>query len=166
MYGKIFNVPTTINEENKEVLAIKEIVEKCYRTTPKYERWLELYLDAQNKCGLGTYQNQTLSACLAYGYNPKERKQYLAAAVIGHKNINKYKHLAAAYYESKGITYGKMLDIFFEIMIKRKDVNMWYTIMSDMGYPTPKYVNVTNLSPQNSAYQLVMDQQLKWQNIP
>lgn len=126
-------------EEDKEIQAAQIEVAKGYYLTPKYKLWEQYFLDKKNK---ETFGNATISACLAYGFDRDDPKAYSIAGVIGHKNLKKVKDLRRKYWEAQGMTPGKLLDLYNNMMVERKDVNMLYSVGDDMGIELPDYKQV------------------------
>lgn len=136
----MINIPQLkpLNEE-QEVIEAKIEVAKKYYITPKYQMWEEYFLDKKNK---DTFGNATQSACKAYGLDPHDPKAYNVASVVGHKNLRKVKDLRRKYWEAQGLTPGKLLEVYNNMMLERKDVNMLYSIGDDIGAPLPEYKQV------------------------
>lgn len=132
--------PTLLQQEDKEVLESRIAESKKYYITPKYKLWEELFLNKGNK---ETFGNATISACVAYDLDPADPKAYNVASNIGSKNIRKSKDIARKYWEKKGLTHGKLLEAYNNIMIERKDVNMLYATAKMMGIELPKYEQIT-----------------------
>ena len=95
----------------------------------KFNDWVEYFLDKKNK---ETYGNLTQSAIRAYMLDPKE--QYDSASTIGSENYRKLRHLASMYAETKGLGFGKMLDIATQKMLVSKTPEWWDRLMKLFGY--------------------------------
>lgn len=134
--------PVGEDPEGQEVKAIGEREEKKYRLTPKYTYWESLFLDKANKYGLKTFGNSTRSAIFAY--NLTKPNDYGTAQQVGHDNLLKHKDLSRKYYETMGVTRGKMLEILFNKMLKSSKTDLWYTINDWLGYESPTYKAVEN----------------------
>ena len=130
-------------EEEQEIAELdKEAPHIKYRETPKYLRWVELFMDKGNKYKLKTFGNQTLSAIHAYNLDPE--KQYFTAAQVGTRNVKKVKNLASAYWSKQGVTHGKMYDIIFNKMVQSATPDLWFMIAQVIGMEIPKYTPVSN----------------------
>ncbi len=138
----IGEIEQTEEEEIKEILDNEPKIK--YRQSPKFNRWLDLFLDKGNKYNLSPapFGNATQSAIYAYSLN--KETQYWVGAQIGHKNIKKVKNLASLYLDKQGVTYGKMTDIIFNKMLKSNSPDMWFMILEMLGHPVPKYTPRTN----------------------
>lgn len=73
-------------------------IQTHYHDTPKFNRWVELFLDKSNA---ETFGNGTQSALRAY-----DTTDYATAASIGHQNLKKLQHLSTMYAEKRGVSYG------------------------------------------------------------
>lgn len=135
-------------DEEQEVQVIKQEVEKKYIVTPKYSLWEEHFFNKKNK---ETFGNATKSACLAYNLDPNDPKAYRVAANIGTQNVKKCKHLRKRYWEEQGMTHGKLLDLYNNMMVERKDVNMLYSVAQDIDAELPEYLHTT--TPKNAIAQ-------------
>lgn len=125
-------------DEDKHVQKIIEVEGKKYRLTPKYMEWEKCYWDKSNK---ECYLNATRSAIEAYNLDPIG--QYGVAEQIGFENVRKHKTLARRYWRGKGKTEGELLDIYYNMMLARKDPNMLYAIAEVMGVELPDYKPLT-----------------------
>jgi len=150
-------------DEEKELQEAKIEVAKSYYLTPKYQLWESYFLDKKNK---DTYGNATASALKAYNLDREDPKAYRVARVIGSKNITKVNNLRKEYFEAQGLTYGRMLDLYNNVLIERKDINMLYALAKDMGMPLPKYENITGpkVLNQNNT-QINGDVQIDFTNL-
>lgn len=96
--------PTILTPEEKE---LQDIFKKT-KATPKMARWIQLFLDKNNKV---TFGNRTQSALLAYGLNKDDPTDYNSARHIGWENYTKVNNLAAEYLEQQGMNTAKILDL-------------------------------------------------------
>lgn len=96
-----------ISEEEKELLEIK----LRFISYPKLGRWVDLYFDEENNYKLSTYMNKALSAIYAYDLDPHNPDDKKYAIELGSKNARKCKDWAQRYYEIKGFTREKVLDL-------------------------------------------------------
>lgn len=137
-------------DEDSEHQAAQIAEAKEYYLTPKFKLWEDYFYDKKNR---ETFGNATISYCLAYGLDPQDPKAYNVASVEGHKNLRKTKDLRRRYWEKRGMTAGKLLDLYNTMMVERKDVNLLYGVADDMGVELPKYQQVTGpkvLNQQNT----------------
>ena len=127
--------PTTeiVPQEDKPV--------KKYRITEKYKRWEALFFDPKNKT---TYGNATRSALQAY--NLDEKTQYDTASQIGRANVSKHQNVVAKYYETRGVTDGKIYDVLWDKMLMAKNPDLLFAIAERLGVSMPDYKPVS--SPQ------------------
>lgn len=151
--------------EDKEVIEAKAEVAKKYYLTPKYMKWEELFFDQKNKT---TFGNATQSACIAYNLDPEDSKAYNVAHVIGSKNIQKVTNLRKRYWEKRGLTPGKLLDLYNNMMVERKDINLLYSIAADMKVELPEYksiITAKNGLTQNNTQINASDVQVTFTSI-
>jgi len=96
-----------------------------YRETDKFDQWVMHYTDETDK---ECYLNATRSAMKAY-----QTDNYQMAAVIGHKNIKKYKTLAVITLEKIGFTFSELMKIGVKKMMDGtyKD---WESFMERLDY--------------------------------
>lgn len=107
-----------------------------YRDTAKFDEWMRLYADRKNK---DTYFNATESAIQAYQYD--RETQYAVAAVQGHRNMKKAKHMAHMYAEQTGLTLDKMLGFAVKQMLKEdnpRSKDWWDSLIELFGYKEDK----------------------------
>lgn len=130
-------IPT---DEDKQVQEAKIAVAKKYYLTPKYMEWEKLFLDKSNK---ETFGNATASALIAYSLDRNDPKAYSVAGHIGHENYKKVKDLRKRYWRENGLTHGKFLNLYNNLVIERKDVNMLYAMAKDMEIELPQYEQIT-----------------------
>jgi hypothetical protein len=148
--------------------AVQEKQTPAYRETLKFNKWLECFLDKNNKL---TYGNATQSAILAYNLDPKT--QYGSACQIAHDNIRKHKHLALMYAETKMVNTGKdeqgnkietlfglgmMLDVAIARMLQSKYPDWWDRVMELCGFAEPKGGVTNNI--QVNTYEALTDEEL------
>jgi hypothetical protein len=122
--------------------------QKQYIITQKFEDWVAAFIDKKSP----TYGNATQSAIKAYNLDPV--KQYGSAAQIGLANVKKHKGLAMQYAESRGLTYGSILDIQITKATdsKAKDQKAWFDdLKEDLGYREPRGAQVIIQNTQNNA---------------
>lgn len=109
------NIQTDADEE-KEITEVK----KKYYLTPKFQRWVELFLDKSNN---ETFGNATRAALQAY--NLDEEKQYSSASDIGYKNMRKVENLGSMYAAKKGFGFGNLMDIAMNKAISTDNPGWW-----------------------------------------
>lgn len=136
--------------EDKEVIDAKIEVAKKYYLTPKYSMWEELFFDKKNR---ETFGNATVCAGIAYDLDLKDPKAYNVASVMGSNNLRKVKDLRKRYWNERGLTPTKLLDLYNKMMIERKDVNLLYSVADDMGVELPEYKQVVGpkIANQNNT---------------
>jgi len=133
-------------DEEKELTETKIEVAKGYYLTPKYKLWESYFFDKKNKA---TFGNATMSACMAYGLDPEDPKAYSIAGAMGCKNKKKVKDLRKRYWEARGLTEGKLLDLYNTMMVERRDINLLYSVAEDMGVELPDYKQVVGPKVMN-----------------
>lgn len=142
------DVPQIINPAELKT----EDEKKQYIITKKFEDWVSAFITK----GQPGYGNATRSAIIAY--NLDEKTQYGSAAQIGLANVKKHKALAMQYAESRGLTYGNILDIQISKAAdgKAKDQKAWFDdLVVDLGYREPKGAQVViNNNQQNNNIDL------------
>ena len=152
------NIPNA-TAEDKAIQKIVEVNGIRYNRTPKYMEWERLYLDKKSK---ETYLNATQSAIKAYNLDPI--RQYDVAGQIGSANVKKHQDIIGKYYRSKGKTEETLWDLYWQMMLAKKDVNMLNAIAKTMGVPMPQYEPGTNpqyvLAQQNNNINVTGDMSL------
>jgi hypothetical protein len=93
--------------------------------TPKFEKWLSLYADNSNAI---TFSNATQSALIAYNTTNQNM-----AAVIGSKNIRKYKMLASMVAEKEGFDFATLIKVGIKKVLEG-NYNDWEKFMKQIGY--------------------------------
>lgn len=138
----LYEIP--MNETDIKVVNPQSNIERAeiagkdikYRDSGKFDEWMRLYSDRKNK---ETYFNATESAIQAYQYD--REKQYSTAAVQGHRNMKKAKHMAHMYAEQTGLTFDKMIGFAAKEMIKENNPrakDWWDSLMELFGYKEDK----------------------------
>jgi hypothetical protein len=130
--------------EDEWVNSVIKVDEKKYLITPKYKRWEKAFLDEKNP---KTFGNQTQSAIVAYNLDPV--RQYGTANRIGHENVVKHKDIMAKYFQKRGMTYGKILDVYMQKMVKSPSPDLLYSLASAVGAPLPDYQPISQ--PKNQT---------------
>lgn len=114
-----------------------------YRETGKFDQWVKHYMDETDK---ECYLNATRSAMKAY-----QTENYQTAAVIGHKNIKKYKTLAVITLEKLGFTFSELMKIGMKKMMdgNYKD---WESFMERLEYfENRKIIELNQSEPYDFA---------------
>ncbi len=141
------------SEEEQELLDLWQ----QYARYPKLYRWLELYFDKKNQFALNTYLDKTESAFQAYNI-PRENEQY--AWEIGSKNASKCKVWAMRYYEIKGMTKEKVLDMIAALAYQGKPLALQIlSSLTDVYQPKPSLAiqnntqinNITQVTPEEKT---------------
>src|SRR6185503_4219503 len=100
------------------------------------------------------------------GLDPSDPKAYSIAGAMGCKNKKKVKNLRRKYLEQKGLTDGRLFDLYNDMMIERKDVNMLYSLAEDFETSLPNYKQVVGpkILNQNNT-QINGDVQIDFTNL-
>jgi hypothetical protein len=114
----------------------KELIE-----TQKFRDWTAAFLDKSNK---ETYGNATQSALAVYNTD-----NYSSAGVIGHDNLKKLKNLGSAYADSKGLSFGRMIDIAASKMATSDRTDWWDRLMEVFDYGNFRMGSATNVTVDN-----------------
>lgn len=101
---------------------------KKYRETQKFNSWVNYFMDEKNRV---THLNATQAAIKAYNYDPA--RQYDLAAVVGSKNIRKYKYLALGTLDLMGFGFGEFMRIAIQKVLKGS-YSDWDKLMVRIGY--------------------------------
>ncbi len=124
------------NAENKLAKPDDEVVEakKNYKITKKFEKWVELYNDEKSE----TYGNATASAAKAYNVDLKNK--YNTASAIGYQNSKKLQHVAKDYFQRKGFTLQRRMDILMKNALTSENPQWWDRAMKVTGDDIEKKV--------------------------
>ncbi len=126
------------------------------RSSPKFAKWGQLFLDKSNK---QTYGNRTQSAIVAYELDPIT--QYSSAGTIGHENYNKLKHLGMMYIEQAGMTAGVQLDLLVSKAVNSPNAKFLQMLMEISGVYTPKpSIAIQNIQ-NNQVVQITKEEEMK-----
>lgn len=128
-------------DEEKEVTQVKIEEAKKYYLTPKYKLWEEYFTKKKYK---DTFGNATRSAALAYGIDniDDDPKAYNVAHSIGQKNVQKCTNLKRLLLDQMGITHKRMYELYNNMIIVKKDVNLMYSLAEEAGIELPEYQHV------------------------
>lgn len=114
-----------------------------FKKYPKLKKWTELFLDKSNKA---TYGNRTESAMQAYDCGNRAD-----AATIGSQNYRKLKGLALNFFEDKGVTVEKLLDVLAARALTSDKAEWWKLAAEVVGIHDPKLPSVVvNNNTQNN----------------
>lgn len=95
------------------------------RTSSKFLSWEKYYTDSHNR---KTYGNATQSALIVYNTT-----NHNTAAVIGSKNIRKYKVLASMVAEKEGFDFATLIKVGVKKVLEG-NYNDWEKFMKQIGY--------------------------------
>lgn len=144
-------------EVPKHSIKLKGSSGKIYKESFKFDKWVSLVLDQNNK---RTFGNFTQGAITAYSLDEKDITQYNMASAIGSQNYRKLKDIASLTLQKKGVTFGFLIDVLMAKMHSSQSSTWWEIVMEMMGYRDRAQVNVNQYN-QNNNYLAVNDEQLK-----
>lgn len=139
-------LPPDVDEEKNEL----ELIKKAFSDAPRFTRWRELYLDAENAQGLNTFKNKQLSAIYAYDLNPNDSRDRQYASELGYKNTRKCQNWAREYYEATGVTQEKVFDILASKATSTNNAKYLQMLMEIIEIYNPKPSVVVQNNTQNN----------------
>lgn len=132
-------VPQELSPEEKQIEKAKLRSGKHFTKSPKFQEWYRLFTNKSNK---ETFGNATQSTIQAYNLDPES--QYGVARQMGSENLAKLDNAFGEILAKKGVTFGSMVDIGFNKMLKSNSFDSWLMFLEMLGAPVPNFKPISS----------------------